>query len=99
MFTIENANGSTYYVMCEMHNRFGNDNVLLLANYGNKAEDEIQAGASPIQYIVARGWSEKYKCWVSGNYFMIWNHDHKAALNAAKECFEDNVSRILYSVF
>ena len=99
MFTIENTNGSTYYVMCECHDRWGGDNVLLLASYGNKTEDEIQAGASPTQYIVARGWSNKYKCWDSGNYFMVYNYDHKTALDAAKECFADHVSRIMYSIF
>lgn len=99
MFTIENANGSTYYVVCEYYDHCGGDNVLLLADYDSKTEDEIQSGASPIQYIVARGWNDKCKCWNNGSYFMVYNHDYKTALNAAKECFADHASRIMYSIF
>lgn len=99
MYTIKNANGSTYYVMCEYRNHDSGENVLLLASYGNKTEDDIQAGASPTQYIVARNWSDKYQCWDSGNYYMVWDHDYKTAINAAKECFADHVDRIMYSIF
>lgn len=91
MKTIENANGSIYYVEAIME--AGYDNVLLLSYY---TADGIQAGAEPIKYIVARGWSEKYKCWDNGSYFDVWNGNYTEALEAAKECFKDHVDRIFY---
>ena len=91
MFTIKNANGSTYYVMREYHNHDNGGNVLLLASYGNKTEDEIQAGASPTQYIVARDWSDKYHCWGSGNYFPCFHGGREKALKTAIAQFVDSI--------
>lgn len=91
MYTIENANGSTYYVMREYRNHNSGGNVLLLASYGNKTEDEIQAGASPTQYIVARDWSDKYHCWESGKYFPCFHGEQAEALQAAIAQFVDSI--------
>lgn len=91
MFIIENANGSTYYVMREYRNHYSGGNVLLLASYGNKTENEIQAGASPMQYIVARDWSDKYKCQESGKYFMCFPGEQVKALKAAIAQFVDSI--------
>lgn len=91
MFTIKNANGSTYYVVREYHNHDNSGNVLLLASYGNKTVDEIQAGASPTQYIVARNWSDKYKRWDSGKYFMCFSGEQEKALRAAIDQFVDSI--------
>lgn len=91
MITIKNANGSTYYVMREYRNHDKGGNVLLLASFGNKTEDEIYAGASPIEYIVACNWSDKYHCWDSGKYFMCFPGERKKALNAAIAQFVDSI--------
>lgn len=91
MYTIENANGSTYYVMREYRNHDSGENVLLLASYGKKTEDEVQAGASPTQYIVARNWSDKYQCWGSGKYFMCFPGEQEEALKAAIAQFVDSI--------
>lgn len=91
MFTIKNANGFTYYVMREYRNHDNDENVLLLASYGNKTEDEIQAGASPTQYIVARDWSDKYKWWGSGKYFPCFPDDREEALKTAIAQFVDSI--------
>lgn len=91
MFTIKNANGSTYHVMREYRNHDNDENVLLLASYGNKTEDEIQAGASPTQYIVARDWSDKYHCWDSGKYFLCFPGEQEKALKAAIAQFVDSI--------
>lgn len=91
MITIENANGSTYYVMREYRNHDSGGNVLLLASYGNKTEDEIYAGASPTQYIVARNWSDKYKCWDSGKYFPCFRDGQSEALKTAIAQFIDSI--------
>lgn len=92
MFTIENANGSIYYVMREYHDHDYGDNILLLASYGNKTEDEIQAGASPTQYIVARGWNDKTKCWDSGKYYLCANGEQDNALRSAIAQFMGNIN-------
>ena len=92
MTTITNANGSTYFVEAKME--AGLDNVYLLSYYGE--ENAIQNGATPKKYIVARGWSKKYKSWDNGSYFDVWNGNHMEALEAAKECFKDHVERIFY---
>lgn len=94
MTTITNSNGCIYYVEAIM--KAGYDNVLLLSYYGKKSIDEIQAGAEPIQYVVARGWSEKYKCWDHGSYFNVWYGNYTEALEAAKECFKEHAERIFY---
>ena len=91
MYTIKNANGSTYYVMREYRNHDNGGNVLLLASYGNKTEDEIQAGASPTQYIVARDWSDKYHSWWSGKYFPFFPEEQAEALTAAIAQFVDSI--------
>ena len=91
MFTIKNKNGSTYYVMREYRNHDSGGNVLLLASYGNKTEDEIQAGASPTQYIVAHNWSDKYQCWDSGKYFLCFPGKRAEALKAAIAQFIDSI--------
>ena len=91
MFTIENANGSTYFVMREYHNHDNGGNVLLLASYGNKTEDEIHAGASPTQYIVARDWSDKSQSWDSGKYFPCFPGEQAKALKAAVAQFVDSI--------
>ena len=97
MTTINNSNGSIYYVMAKFE--ANGENVLLLASYGNKSAESIQAGATPIKYIVARNWREQYKCWDSGKYYMIYDHDYETVLEAAKESFKDNVDRIMYDIF
>ena len=97
MNTIKNANGNTYYIEAKFE--AGLDNVYLLSYYGNKTEEEIQAGANPVQYVVARGWSEKHQCWNAGSYFMVWDGNHVTALQEAEQCFEDHVERIKYYNF
>lgn len=94
MYTIKNENGSTYYIVREYHNRENepDDNVLLLASYGGKSEDDIYAGADPTQYIVARFWSEKYKCWASGKYFPCFPGKHTEAKKAAISEFIDSIN-------
>lgn len=91
MTTIKNANGTTYYIMREYRNHDNGGNVLLLASYGDKTEDEIQAGASPIQYIVARNWSDEYHCWDSGKYFLCFPGEQAEALQAAINQFVDSI--------
>lgn len=91
MYTIKNANGSTYYVMREYRNHDSGGNVLLLASYGNKTEDEIQAGASPTHYIVARDWSDKYHCWGRGKYFLCFPGERAEALKEAITQFVDSI--------
>lgn len=86
MKTLKNRNGQTYYIAAMLETT--SDNVYLLNDYDNKTEEEIQAGASPVQYIVARGWNEKYNCWDSGNYFF----DEEAAINV----FREKINNILY---
>ena len=66
MEKIYNSNGNTYYVMAYSVNLVNNDNVYLLAYYGNKTDDDIRARAEPIQYVVARGWCPTYGSWGAG---------------------------------
>lgn len=94
---IENANGNVYDVLSRME--AGSDNVYLLSDYGRKTVEEIQAGATPVQYIVARGWSEKNKCWDNGKYFSnLFTLDPGTSLADAKSYFLDTVERIFYSL-
>ena len=69
MEKIYNSNGNTYYVMAYTISIANNDNVYLLAYYGHKTDDDIQAGAEPVQYVVARYWSPTYSSWASGRYY------------------------------
>ena len=68
MDTIYNENGKTYYVISFFENVENSDNLYLLADYGKKTVVEIQAGACPVQYIIARGYSKKFQRWDGGTY-------------------------------
>ena len=94
MNTIKNANGNTYYI--KAHFEANGENVLLLVDYGRKSEESIQAGASPVQYIVARNWSKVYRCWDSGKYFTTaYTIDSDTSFEDAKDYYIDTITRIL----
>lgn len=87
---IKNENGRTYEVLASVNNYNSSDNLLLLASYEGKSAEEVQAGASATQYIVARCWSEKTKNWDSGFYF--WNYEE------ARENFIEKASNLFYNL-
>ena len=90
MEKIYNSNCNTYYVMAYSVNLANNDNAYLLAYYGNKTDDEVRAGAEPVQYVVARGWCPTYGSWAFGHYYMPENYSD------AVEAYLDAVGRIMY---
>lgn len=93
---ITNANGKEYQVIAKMQ-YCDSDNVFLLADYGDKDHEFISAGAEPIQYIVARMWSDITNTWEYAKYYLPLDAYHMAeALKKAKEEFADIMSRIIY---
>ena len=57
MEILKNSNGTSYNVLAKVQSGGGGNNAFLLQSPGG-------------QYIVAVGWSEKWKCWSFGHYFM-----------------------------
>lgn len=94
MYTIQNANGKRYYVEASYWQ--GLDSVLLLADYGSKSAEEIAAGASPVKYIVARGWSERAKSWDCATYYDIRSYPALQAIEDAKVEYLDIVGSYLH---
>lgn len=58
--TLDNKNGTTYNILAMTETEHGN--VYLL--------NQTTEGGHIIQFVVARNWSDKYKCWDCGQYFM-----------------------------
>ena len=90
MEKIYNSNGNTYYVMAYSVNMASGDNVYLLAYYGKKTEDDIRAGAEPVQYVVARWWSPTYGSWGAGHYYTPDGY------SAAVAAYLDAVGDVMY---
>ena len=79
MEILKNENGISYTVLAKVQSGSENGmNAFLLKSPNG-------------QYIVALGWSEKYKCWSLGHYFM----DNK---EAAVEDFKAEAEKIAWYV-
>lgn len=73
MEILKNDNGISYTVLAKVQSGSENgNNAFLLKSPGG-------------QYIVALGWSEKYKCWSFGHYFMDNKEAAIADFKAAAE--------------
>lgn len=85
MTFFENRNGCKYLVSDVYETLRDYRAVLLLENYGKKTEEEIKAGASPVQYIVAVFYNDwkKENSWDYGYYFQ--NSED------ALDCFRDKI--------
>ena len=79
MEILKNDNGTSYTVLAKVQSGMENGNNVFLL----KSPDG--------QYIVALGWSEKWKCWSFGHYFM----DNK---EAAVEDFKTQAEKIAWYV-
>lgn len=89
----ENTNGNTYYIDVYYQDVENGLVVAILKNYGRKTETEIQAGAAPVQYILAtfydmRDWEKRAGSWSYGNYYPgTFEGLEKAKANMAEKIF------------
>lgn len=86
--TLENNNGTAYNVLAMTETEIGN--VYLLTH--------TTEGGHIIKFVVARNWSDEYKCWECGKYFLVFN-DLDEAHAAAENAYIQTVSALLYATF
>lgn len=67
-----------------------NGNVYLLS--------QTTEGGHVLKFVVARNWSEKYRCWDCGRYFMVFTDPEEALVNA-QDIYLQTVSALLYAAF
>ena len=83
--TLDNNNGTTYNVLAMTETECGN--VYLLS--------QTTEGGHIIQFIVARNWSDKYKCWDCGQYFTAFRDASEARVNA-EDVYLQTVGALLF---
>lgn len=86
--TLDNNNGTTYNVLACTETEGGN--VYLLSH--------TTEGGHVVKYVVVRNWSDKYKCWDCGQYFMVYGNPEEALVNA-QDVYIQTVSALLYAAF
>lgn len=87
--TLNNNNGITYNVLACTETEGGNVYLLTHATEGGHV----------LKYVVARNWSEKYKCWDCGQYFMVYDNNLEEVLTNAQDVYLQTVSALLYAAF
>lgn len=86
--TLNNSNGTTYNVLACTETEIGNVYLLIHATNGGHV----------IKFVVARNWSDEYKCWECGKYFLVWS-DPDEVRAAAENAYIETVSALLYAAF
>lgn len=74
MTMFHNNNGKTYHILDAWESYVDGKAAVILADYGNKDKSAIQAGAEPIQYIVATFYNikdlhDRKGSWSYGKYY------------------------------